>query len=449
MERRLVIFVLTLLLIDTSSNAARLRFEAPSQSNDGSNDDIWAVLVAGSNGWYNYRHQADICHAYHVLRNHGIKEGQIITLMYDDIANNSQNPFPGQIFNAPKGKDVYGGVKIDYRGESVTPQNFLAILQGQKDKVKGGNGRVLKTSKSSRIFVYFADHGAPGSIAFPSSVLTVKQLNTALKDMHKNERYSQLTFYLEACESGSMFEKVLPSNIDVYAMTAANSHESSWGCYCGTSAKLSVCLGDLFSVNFLQDSDKENLHTESLEKQFEIVKKETDQSHVQQFGNLTITNEPVADFQGEEDTPSKLPTDDVHAYEKWPSRDIPLKSLEARLKFTNSVEKQQALAAQIAEIRLKREYLHDHMTQFVRKLIHDPNIQNSMMEKTPGAITNLDCHHDIVHAFDRACLRFGSNPYATNYVKVLANLCEYQLPTERILRELMDHCLDLKHTNIL
>ena len=26
--------------------------------------DHWAVLVAGSNGFWNYRHQADICHAY-------------------------------------------------------------------------------------------------------------------------------------------------------------------------------------------------------------------------------------------------------------------------------------------------------------------------------------------------------------------------------------------------
>lgn len=26
----------------------------------------FAVLVAGSNGYWNYRHQADICHAYQV-----------------------------------------------------------------------------------------------------------------------------------------------------------------------------------------------------------------------------------------------------------------------------------------------------------------------------------------------------------------------------------------------
>lgn len=26
----------------------------------------WALLIAGSNGWGNYRHQADVCHAYQV-----------------------------------------------------------------------------------------------------------------------------------------------------------------------------------------------------------------------------------------------------------------------------------------------------------------------------------------------------------------------------------------------
>jgi len=54
----------------------------------GGTKNIWAVLVAGSNGWWNYRHQADICHAYHILTSHGVPASQIITMMYDDIANN-------------------------------------------------------------------------------------------------------------------------------------------------------------------------------------------------------------------------------------------------------------------------------------------------------------------------------------------------------------------------
>ncbi|VDK65124.1 unnamed protein product [Anisakis simplex] len=133
---------------------------------------IWALLVAGSNDWYNYRHQADVCHAYHVLRHHGIPEEHIITMMYDDIANSEDNPYPGKLFNRPHGPDVYHGVKIDYREKDVTPENFLAILQGNSSAVKGGNGRVIKSNAHDHIFVYFTDHGSTGSVAFPYDILS-------------------------------------------------------------------------------------------------------------------------------------------------------------------------------------------------------------------------------------------------------------------------------------
>jgi len=94
----------------------------------------WAVLVAGSNSYSNYRHQADVCHAYQVVKSHGIPEDHIIVMAYDDIANNSRNPFPGQMFNKPTesgvaGTDVYAGCKIDYRGSDVTPENFQRCSQ--------------------------------------------------------------------------------------------------------------------------------------------------------------------------------------------------------------------------------------------------------------------------------------------------------------------------------
>ena len=71
---------------------------------------LWAVLVAGSRGWDNYRHQADVCHAYQVLHGHGVPEDNIIVMMYDDIAYHQSNPYQGEIFNTPNGSDVYQGV---------------------------------------------------------------------------------------------------------------------------------------------------------------------------------------------------------------------------------------------------------------------------------------------------------------------------------------------------
>ena len=34
--------------------------------------------------------QADACHAYQIMKKHGIPEARIITMMYDDIANSDE-----------------------------------------------------------------------------------------------------------------------------------------------------------------------------------------------------------------------------------------------------------------------------------------------------------------------------------------------------------------------
>ena len=52
----------------------------------------FAVLLAGSTTYENYRHQADTGHAYTILRDRGVKAENIVHLAYDDIAYNKLNP---------------------------------------------------------------------------------------------------------------------------------------------------------------------------------------------------------------------------------------------------------------------------------------------------------------------------------------------------------------------
>ena len=54
--------------------------------------------------------QADVCHAYQLLKKAGTKDENIVVFMYDDIAYNEENPKPGVIINKPNGEDVYEGV---------------------------------------------------------------------------------------------------------------------------------------------------------------------------------------------------------------------------------------------------------------------------------------------------------------------------------------------------
>lgn len=64
--------------------------------------------------------------------------------------------------------------------------------------------------------------------------------------------------YLEACESGSIFEGLLPEGLNIYVTTASNAQESSWGTYCPgmdnpPPPEFGTCLGDLYSVAWMED----------------------------------------------------------------------------------------------------------------------------------------------------------------------------------------------------
>lgn len=295
-------------------------------------EDHWAVIVAGSNGYWNYRHQADACHAYQIAKAHGVPEDQIIMMAYDDIAHNSQNPFRGKIFNKPNGHDVYEGCKIDYKGADVTPENFLAVLQGDDATTMGG--KVLKSNKDSKVFVNFVDHGGPGLIGFPSEYLYANKLHETIMYMHEHNLYGKLTFYMEACESGSMFPN-LPDNINFYAATAANAHESSWGIYCYPNdvvqgKHLNSCLGDTFSITWMEDSDL-NHKTESLDDQFHQILKRTNRSHPQKFGDFSFSKDPIFEFQGDVDVRSEWYAEpNTASHVQIDSRDAKLHYLYAR-----------------------------------------------------------------------------------------------------------------------
>jgi legumain len=98
-----------------------------------------------------------------------------------------------------------------------------------------------------------------------------------------------MVLYIEACESGSMLENILPDNINVYATTASNAEESSYACY--NDNKRGTYLGDCYSVSWMENSDEKKIDKETLYEQFSVTKKKTHESHVMEYGNLVGTND--------------------------------------------------------------------------------------------------------------------------------------------------------------
>jgi len=388
----------------------------------------WAVLVAGSNGYGNYRHQSDICHAYQILHNHGIPDSNIVVMMYDDIANNPSNPVKGNIINHVNGPNVYQNVPKDYTGRDVTPDNFLKVIQGQKPM--GGSGKVVKAGPDDHVFIFYSDHGATGLVSFPVGILTVKQLNDALKKMNENKQYGQLVFYMEACEAGSMFQNVLPDNINIFATTAANAVESSYACYYDSSRR--AYLGDHYSVSWMEDSDVENLEEETLQTQFEIVKKLVDDSHVMEYGQMDIGTEVVGDFQGEQQPPKKI------TYQKMPkdtvdSREVPVALLKRRLEEATSETEKAEILHELRQLLAKRQMVDAVMDQLVFHVSSEHRLSTETITKSKIQLRNLDCHETVSMTFHNTCFDLSSNPYAMKYVRYLANMCELGIEAESIV----------------
>jgi legumain len=356
---------------------------------------------------------------------------RIIVLAYDDIANDYSNPFPGKIFNKPdpkgKGVDVYASCKIDYKGGDVTPENFLNVLKGDATANKGkGNGRVLASTASDKVFVYFTDHGATGLIAFPSGELYANDMIDALKYMHDNNMYKRLVFYLEACESGSMFDKILPNNWEIYATTAANPNESSWATYCSPDDKINgksigSCLGDEYSVIWMEDTEaaEEGKH---LQKQFEDVKSKTQGSHVMQYGILDWTDESITNYQGDvaernilERFINRKPNKKYKQYlnkakaSSVDSRDVKLHYLMT--KFTADKTKQNE--ALLGEELSYRKSVDNFFSKF------NENFTISAYETT---VSSFACLKSSVNAFKSHCSALWGE-YTLKYIKNINTAC--------------------------
>jgi len=417
-----------------------------------------AVLVAGSNSFWNYRHQSDVFHAYQILIANGMPEKNIVVLAYDDIASDSSNPFPGKVFNKPDpngiGVDVYAGVKIDYKGDDVTPANFLSVLSGDITNIKGGNGRALDSNSNDNIFVFFSDHGAAGLIAFPNSELYANDLIKTLKSMSESNKFNKLVFYLEACESGSMFEKILPNNIKVYATTASNSDLSSWATYCSPDDKVNgksigSCLGDEYSVNWMEDSDEKSRkkEKESLDAQFKTVKSKTKDSPVQVFGDMTFVNDTIWDYEGNVSSKetSSLATRIINKFEKFAKKIYEKifgknkEKMENKIKnkeYKKYLEKAKLSVVNSREVKLKYLYEQAQMKNdlasydaYENEVIHMRNADsifkafNEVYGITDKSVAefNFDCLKEVVEGYKKYC-QWGE--YDLKYVKNMALACE-------------------------
>ncbi|MBQ7512546.1 MAG: hypothetical protein IJU11_07360, partial [Prevotella sp.] len=205
-------------------------------------NDHWALLVAASKGWGNYRFQADVFAMYHILKKAGYADDHIVLIMEDDLANSADNKYdPGAVRTSETGTNLYAPEAIDYKLNSLTPSDIGDILQGKRSERLP---HVIQAGPQDNIFLFWSSHGNPGSLDFGGmETMSYAQM----KDMLEQTTRRKMLVAVEACYSGGLGQACtgLPG---VLFITAANPYETSHADH--WSQKIGVYLSNGFTAGF-------------------------------------------------------------------------------------------------------------------------------------------------------------------------------------------------------
>ena len=182
--------------------------------------DNYAVLVAASEGWKNYRHQADVLGMYHYLKEKGYDDDHIILIMADDIAHNERNPLKGVIRRELDGENLYEDVQIDYQLGDLTLNDLKQILTGEPSEAYPVT---LGSSANDNVLFFWSGHGTQQGWKWKET----ENLNADFaRPMFSAMKFRKMFAIIETCYSGGVAQDCtgIPG---LLMMTAANPYETS------------------------------------------------------------------------------------------------------------------------------------------------------------------------------------------------------------------------------
>nr|XP_004499587.1 vacuolar-processing enzyme gamma-isozyme-like [Cicer arietinum] len=423
----------------------------------------WAFLVAGSRGYGNYRHQADVCHAYQVLKSGGLKDENIIVMMYDDIADNVENPFRGTIINQPDGPDVYQGVPKDYTGTDANMFNFYAVLRGDKSATDGGSGKVLSSKPEDTVFIFIVSHGNKGIMGLPDdNIIYADMLVDSLKI-----NYKKMVIYIESCKAGSMLEGLLQDDVNIYATTSSRADEDSAAFYCPRgimppSPKYTTCLGDLYSIAWLEYSDQYDRANKTLLDQYDVTwfrtlfTGEEYSAHVMPYGNITMHDDLLETYFGRakpiganDNYHFNRTTTHEHSNKRFNTTTRLVSQQDAHLNYLKlKLEKAPdgSLDKSKAQIELDDEISHrkhdDQSVYLIWKLLFGEDTTSTMMANLRSAgqplVDDWDCLRMLKNTYEHHCGVLSH--YGWKYMQAFANMCNNGISKKQMIAAASQVC---------
>ena len=280
----------------------------------------YAVLVQGSNGMNNYRHQADVLSVYQMLRQNGYDDDHIILIIDGALAYDPQNNESGVIRNNMLGHDLLGGTDhktnqewsesmdgfsffdteyppaiVDYDTDTLSAADIAHILEGRESQHLPV---VLPQDEGLNILLYWSghgrnvSHGGTDELVWRETGAGLGMTASLLRQTVEQMSFRKLLAIVEPCYSEGV---ILPLQglTGVLAMSGASGDEQSWAeNWNPILGRYGTWMYDRFTrnvVNFLTDNP-----TASYRDFYLYCMQNTIGSHVKlvnagRFGNLYRT----------------------------------------------------------------------------------------------------------------------------------------------------------------
>lgn len=232
----------------------------------------YAVIMCGSKGWSNYRHQADVYAWRTILINRGFLPENIITLSYNDIPEQSNNT----VYHTCYGPDLYKPNIINYTGADANKDNFFKVLS----TIPSGKGGFLKDIVE--VLVIYTNHGAYDMLSTPNAFdqpIYSDEFGNVINELAS--RVSRVLCIVEACYSGTIAMHSRYKQ-NVIFITAANLKQASYSY--GYCERLGVFTSNEMTyhlLNYLDDIDNDKRYLDDMIK---YVRHETNLSNVVRSG---------------------------------------------------------------------------------------------------------------------------------------------------------------------
>ena len=236
-------------------------------------DKRWALLVAGSKGWGNYRFQADVLAMYNILLNHGYDQDHIVVVAEDDLAFNKENKNDmGAVRVLESGDNLYDPYAIDYKLSDLTPDDIGDILHGKKSQKLP---KVINATEDDNIFILWSGHGMPRQLDFGGNRTMTY---TKMRDILSTTPHRRMMVTVESCYGGGLGQYC--EGIDgALFLTAASPYEE---CHAARWSKtIGVYLTNGFSEGF-QEIILEKPHV-SLQELYYSLARTVSGSHVKLY----------------------------------------------------------------------------------------------------------------------------------------------------------------------